>query len=451
MGQPIPQDVGLLLSQASLAINQHTTSVGQDIIKHSAAHFNTVEQMLGQVIRRQEGKCTPEDMAGLTATQLREVNRESIMNLTKANRDLGPCAAAENAEARRAAKEGKPKREPRPPKSKAVVAEEASEEAPAEAPEAPAVFHALEVPFSLTQFPMAVQVTEGIWFVPQMLQAMDIDPDAILQLLLSLPVQSDSQDIQCDFMNPLVIQGTNSALKMRGHDLPREKTWLQTQPEKGLLRYGYSGWQYLISRAVKDIVCMPAINEVLVKSNALAAIPPFNTCIGTIYRKGSDCIGEHNDKAKDLVPESWIGLFRLGPPRAFHILDKGAILWNENVGHGSAVWMNLAANSKYKHVLPRMSESCPVSASLAFRSVATLMDWAKVDKEIEKAEKKKMPKQGQTVEAAPVQEAAPMQEAPMQAAPVEAAPMEAAPVQAAPSRPKGYIGSMMAFVKPAQK
>jgi len=248
----------------------------------------------------------------------------------------------------------------------------------------------VQIPFLLEQFPAASKVVDGIWYVPKFLEAMGIDENAIFQKLMSLPVQLDSDVIQRDFMNPIIIQGTNTALKMRGHAIPREKCWFQTQPEAGLLRYGYTGWTYAISNAVKDVTCIDEFHEVFQKLNAAhTSEAKFNAFIATIYRTGCENIGEHSDKSKDLAPHSWICLIRLGPRRCFQFLDGRAIVWNENIGLGDAVWLNLETNAKFKHILPMMTSTFPASGSLVFRCVATTVPWERVDKELAKTAQKK--------------------------------------------------------------
>ena len=412
---------------------------------------------LDKLLRMGTGKLTEEDLAGMSATEKRESNKKACEQLMLERRELEPAAHAEKAEARRLAKETNPQARAvskRLPKAKAAppVDAEVAEPAAEVAEPAAEVFEAVAVPFSLEQFPTAEKIADGIFYVPRMLQQLGIDPASILAKLVSLPVVAEGGDIQLDFDTPLVVDGAADALRYRGNKLPRKKIFVQSEPQKGLRRYGYTGWQWAIARATKSFESVPEILQVVELTNSCTTVPKFNAGIGTLYDSGEDYIGEHSDKMPDLAEHSWITIYRTGPPRVFQITLGGKIFWSGMVGGGDALWMSLEANGKFKHALPAMS-NVGQTGSLVLRSVHTCLAWTKVETEIAKAEKKKAPKQGQasqTVQEAPMQ-AAPVQEAPMQAAPVEAASMEAAPVQAAPVRPKGYIGSMMAFVKPAQK
>ena len=273
------------------------------------------------------------------------------------------------------------------PKVRAAPKAKAEPKANAEPkPQPPA--ESVAEPFSLEQFPAAVKVADGIFYVPQMLQTMGVDPAEILSKLTSLPAVSEDADIVCDFMSPVIVEGKADALHYRGSTLPRQKVFLQINPQDGLRRYKYPGWQWAISKAMKDIESVPEFSNVLKKTNDLTTAPKFNAGIGTLYRSGEDYIGAHSDKTPDLLKNSWLLIYRVGPPRVFQILDKGKIFWSGNVGDGDALWMDLKANEKYKHALPEMANVAP-SGSLVFRNVATVIPWANVTAEIEKSRAQK--------------------------------------------------------------
>ena len=98
-------------------------------------------------------------------------------------------------------------------------------------------------------------------------------------------------------MEPVLVPGSHSGLiHYRGHKLKRHKIWLQTEYKIGLKKYGYTGFQYAIASATRDVESVPLIADLLRQLNSRAeqmlsdfGLPPgssepFNHVIYTTKR-----------------------------------------------------------------------------------------------------------------------------------------------------------------------
>ena len=101
-----------------------------------------------------------------------------------------------------------------------------------------------------------------------------IDPDEIFEGVKKVPMQDPTKDIPIseDGMEPVLVPGigSHSGLHYRGHKLKRHKIWLQTEYKIGLKKYGYTGFQYAIASATRDVESVPLIADLLRQLNSRA-------------------------------------------------------------------------------------------------------------------------------------------------------------------------------------
>jgi alkylated DNA repair dioxygenase AlkB len=96
----------------------------------------------------------------------------------------------------------------------------------------------------------------------------------------------------------------------------------------------------------------------------------YNFCLINKYENGSDYIGYHSDKEKDIVEGSVIASVSLGATRRFNIkMIGGKIECALDLQHGSLLLMGGDTQKHYKHSLPKTAKDCGVRLNLTFRLV----------------------------------------------------------------------------------
>lgn len=225
-----------------------------------------------------------------------------------------------------------------------------------------------------------------------------IDPQKLWQQLLSyprwdkdttIPFRPEGDDVHW-------ITGEHSALKYRGNALKRSKIWSQNNYKKGLLKYGYTGWQHKISYATHDIKHIKPLNNLAKKINN--HIPEkMNHWIVTYYNDGDDYIGFHSDKSKDFKENSYFIVIKLGTPRKFEFRmketktnPKPKPFFSEVLSAGTAIFVransnSLDANSIVQHGVPQTNKKIGNSGSIVARTIETVIPWEKVEKNIQKS------------------------------------------------------------------
>jgi hypothetical protein len=180
-----------------------------------------------------------------------------------------------------------------------------------------------------------------------------------------------------------LLRGKHAALNYRGNAVKRSKIWLQKHFDAGMLKYGYTGWQWLVSFAQKRMEEMPLINAACDKLNTFThPLLHFNHAIGTVYRDGGDNIGFHSDKVAQWTPGSVFIALKLGGARHFQFASaEGAVFFDEKLNPGTAVIVGSDANQATKHAVPVEALCKEASGSVVFRSIATCVPWTDVLKE----------------------------------------------------------------------
>ena len=223
--------------------------------------------------------------------------------------------------------------------------------------------------------------------IPNFMQnQLEADPQSIWDTLRSLSKHNNGNPIP--FKGRVKwLEGRHPTLNYRGHAIKRNKIWLQDEYAKGYLKYGYTGWQWLVAPAVRPISKVPEVEELMHNLNMLGNFD-FNHVIATLYENGDDNIGPHSDKIKDFANDSWFCVLKLGASRNFQFTDlAGNELYNEVLSAGAAIFVRAngenAANLIVKHAVPPMAD-CGPSGSLTFRNITTVVPWAQVRKEVAK-------------------------------------------------------------------
>ena len=236
-----------------------------------------------------------------------------------------------------------------------------------------------------------------------MQSTLKFDPAESFQFLHSLDSYPDSEPIPFDPSGQTLklTKGSHPALSYRGNALNRNKIWLQTNYEQGMLKYGYTGFQWCVSNAAADINTAPVIKKVLDKLNEILpeSAPKMNHVIATLYNGKDDSIGMHSDKDKDFVDDSYFIVIKLGHERDFLIQMDGTKeeVFRQKLNAGDAVLIRAkgqqAANNYLLHGVPPMLKEVGPSGSLVFRAIKTNIPWETVQENIQKSQKQKEKRQ----------------------------------------------------------
>jgi hypothetical protein len=188
-------------------------------------------------------------------------------------------------------------------------------------------------------------------------------------------------------MNVKILKGAHLALNYRGRAIKRSKIWLQKHFDTGYIKYGYTGWQWMVAFAQKRMEEFPIVNSMCDKLNVhMDESMQFNHCIGTMYEDGQDNIGFHSDKVKNWVKNSPFIAIKFGEARHFSFSSvDGDVFFNEKLAAGTAVIVGYDANQETKHAVP-IEEIVGQSGSLVFRSLETCVPWEKVLRQKERSD-----------------------------------------------------------------
>ena len=166
----------------------------------------------------------------------------------------------------------------------------------------------------------------------------------------------------------------------------------------GTAKYGFPGFQWAAMLRYKRSDD-PAYNFVTSLKDQLQtslrqtnqdAPPRFTQAIATMYENGTDGIGWHADKVRDIEEGSTIFDISLGGERTFSIgraNGKGPPTDVENVlmRHGSAILLSTQTNRDFKHAVLPVPGSAPAPrVSLVLRDIGTVISDKNVRKELDK-------------------------------------------------------------------
>ena len=239
---------------------------------------------------------------------------------------------------------------------------------------------------NILKFPNG-EVIEGTCIWPNFVQEqLDMNIQRIWDVCLQYPEQDPKKQIEYSKlgMDPLWITGEHKALNYRGNAVGRTKMWFKTNYLKGLSKYGYTGWQWKISYAKRDINSISILRQITNKINEKLKWK-HNDWIVTRYNHEKDNIGFHSDKWKNFQENSQFVVIKCGAPRLFQFsLPTGEIIYSKKLNPGTAIFVGEKANQLVKHAVPKMKEKCGVSGSIVGRCIKTIVPWTKVHKEVNK-------------------------------------------------------------------
>ena len=140
-----------------------------------------------------------------------------------------------------------------------------------------------------------VRICEGVFVHPNFMQAcLDEDPQSCFDAFLAIPEHPIDEEIRFCPTEPFRITGAHKSLNYRGKAIPRHKVWAQSNIDDGLVRYGYTGWQWTVANATVDVASIPFLDRIRAKLQQGLAGPVHNHWILTLYKDGTDNIGAHS-------------------------------------------------------------------------------------------------------------------------------------------------------------
>lgn len=224
---------------------------------------------------------------------------------------------------------------------------------------------------------------DGIVIIPDFAKNyLGVDAGEFLdKMIIDIPVYGDDEPLKRGKLS--WVPGTHPALEYRGRPINRSKLWFADPVlhENYFVKYSYTGWKWRVSLATLPTSAYEPIDEVY--CNVVEAGVACNHVIVTRYESGDDGIGLHSDKTVDVSGDG-ILIVKLGEAsRTFLIteIDEKVIVYKGKLSPGTAIWMSMEANAKYKHAVPP-DPGAGSSGSLVFRFCYTFeaYPWHKVDK-----------------------------------------------------------------------
>ena len=223
------------------------------------------------------------------------------------------------------------------------------------------------------------EILEGVAIVQNFCQDyLGVDPVHLHESISSVPEYKLDERIERGVLKRVC--GDKTELRYRGLAIKRDKIWLQSNWDKGLLRYFYTGWSWAIADASAPVETSPTINTVLNQLNEQSE-HQLNHVIGTRYRDFTYNIGFHKDKTKDIAPDSTIIVLKtgqVGRPFAFRMArteedPDPSFFFSTVLPPGTAVFMTTQANEIVEHGVPpwdpEVRNDIQETGSLVFRTI----------------------------------------------------------------------------------
>lgn len=95
----------------------------------------------------------------------------------------------------------------------------------------------------------------------------------------------------------------------------------------------------------------------------------FNSCLGNLYRDGSDSVALHADDEPELGPEPTIASLSLGATRKFQLRHATAAPIGMTLDDGDLLVMSGPLQREWKHGVPKMASVTEPRVNLTFRWV----------------------------------------------------------------------------------
>ena len=135
------------------------------------------------------------------------------------------------------------------------------------------------------------------FIIPKYAQFIGLDPALTEQTLLEASEAKGDDDLgMFDKNKPLLVNGGHRHLRYRGNKVPRRKMWWQDGDiNDRMCIYSYTGYQYAVSQAQRNISVSPLVERALTQLNEDFDLQ-LDHVIFTVYEDGNDSIGVHTDK-----------------------------------------------------------------------------------------------------------------------------------------------------------
>ena len=222
------------------------------------------------------------------------------------------------------------------------------------------------------------------FIIKEWAQCVGLDPAAMERILLEADVASGEADLAVfDRNKSLLVNGDHGALRYRGNALNRCKMIMQDgEIESGLWIYSYTGFQYALGEAMRNVSVAPLVKQALDGLNKDFGLA-VNHVIFTLYRDGKDSIGVHTDKLPTIGKhrKDLILCLKLGEYGRPFVLTKQkgegqkefpAPFFNEKIMPGSLLCISPYDNMySCAHGVP--VAECGRTSSLVFRRVTKRM------------------------------------------------------------------------------
>jgi hypothetical protein len=238
------------------------------------------------------------------------------------------------------------------------------------------------------------------FILPGYAQHIGLQPAAMERILLEASVATGESDLALfDRNKPLLVNGDQKNLRYRGRALNRAKMiWQDGEIDSSLLIYSYTGFQYALAEAMRNVSVSPLVEKALRHLNKDFELA-MNHVILTLYKDGKDSIGVHTDKLPTIGDEAndLIIVIKMGAEgRPFVLTElkgEGAKefpppFFNQKIMPGSLLCISPYDN-KYScaHGVPETV--CGRTSSLVFRRVTKRMRRAEYEKKRIACEKTK--------------------------------------------------------------
>ena len=213
---------------------------------------------------------------------------------------------------------------------------------------------------------------------------------------------------------------SNPDLKLRGHELARQKFFLNKSeglilssdtPLSQFYKYSYPGFQYgslLSYRALQTVPLVHYFNASLEEHLLFNGEQvTLNHVIGTMYRGEADNISYHSDSLKDITPDTPIISLSLGETREMHLgrvhpKDRKKTIFEKAVvlEPGDMFILGPRTNVLHRHAIARVIDErvikrvpgVPIGPriSLVSRNIQTIVSLDTVQQEVRNTNKRRL-------------------------------------------------------------
>lgn len=253
---------------------------------------------------------------------------------------------------------------------------------------------------------MPIADGKGSYTLPYFLREAGIDGDALQAALMSEAAfqPRDARHMRyrglqlkrqkafvtlCDRARGIPKYSYPGASSTLSWDVPIDSFGFEKACTEKSLRAGFTYRAVQHYQHIDDVPSMVPITDCIRKDLKIDGENyDYNQAIVTLYASGSDAIGWHNDKMRDIRPGSMIFDLSLGAKRTFS-MQKIAddTLQTIEMTHGSAIVLSTEDNEAWKHAVLEEPHVTASRISIVFRDIHTLITAEDVRKHVERADR----------------------------------------------------------------